>query len=133
MGNEESRRSTILVAEDDDDTRHVLSMLLRDSGAFVVEARTGIEAVEAATLRRPSIVFMDLSMPGMNGIDAARHIRQDAALGSVPIVFLTAHGDYGIRLFRESELMNSRGPFEYLTKPLDPSLLAEILDKYLGR
>jgi CheY-like chemotaxis protein len=132
MGNEERRRSTILVAEDDDDTRQVLAMLLRDSGACVVEARTGIEAVEAATRGRPSIVLMDLSMPGMNGIEAARRIRQEAALRSVPIIFLTAHGDYGIKLFGESELMDSHGPFEYLTKPLDPSLLAQILDKYLG-
>lgn len=130
MGSESSRH-TVLLADDDDDIRNMLCTFMRKKGLGVVEARTGVEAVEEATLRPPSLILMDLSMPGMDGIEAARRIRRKAA-GNVPIVFLTAHGNYGIRLFGESELIDSQEPFEYLTKPLDLSLLDEILNKYLN-
>ena len=130
MGSKESQPFTVLIAEDDDDIRFLLRKFMGSRGIRVVEAETGIEAVEAARLGHPSLILMDLSMPGIDGIEASRRIRRDVSLRNVPIVFLTAHGDYGIRLFGESELMDAGGPFEYLTKPLDPSLLEGILDKY---
>jgi CheY-like chemotaxis protein len=123
---------TVLVAEDDDDTRRLIRKLCEGEGARVVEARDGREAVAAFGREIPSLVVMDLSMPKMDGIDAAREIRSHEAFRGVPILFVTAHGDMGMDLFARAADMPGV-PVEYLPKPFDNVRLIETIRGLLAR
>jgi DNA-binding LytR/AlgR family response regulator len=80
---------------------------------FVDDARNGPEALELFAVHRPDIVFLDIHMPGLNGIAAAREIARRAH-----IVFVTAYEQYAVQAFEQ-------GAIDYLVKPVDPSRLAD--------
>ena len=88
-------RPTILVAEDHDDTREMLCMLLEGWGFRVVQASNGLEAVEAAARERPQLILMDGRLPLMDGLEAARRIRENGLLGQVKILALSGSGSPG--------------------------------------
>ena len=100
----------VLVAEDETMIRLDLNALLKDAGFDVVAAaRDGEEAVELARIEQPDLAILDVKMPRLDGIDAARRILDDRP---IPIVMLTAYG--------EDELVSRAidvGVFAYLTKP----------------
>ena len=103
-------RIHVLIAEDETIIRLDLRQLLEAEG-FVVcgEARDGLEAVELARTTKPDVAILDLKMPGVDGIEAARRIYAEQP---VPMVMLTAYGD------RHSvERALGAGVFGYVTKP----------------
>jgi CheY-like chemotaxis protein len=104
------RRARVLVAEDETIIRLDLCSLLEQAGLQVcAAARNGAEAIELAGSTRPDIVLMDVRMPKLDGIEAARRILEERA---VPIVMLTAHGDKEL-VARAAGI----GIFGYLVKP----------------
>jgi CheY-like chemotaxis protein len=132
MVDEKTAPVTVLVADDDDDTRHIVCKILERNDVITVGARNGREAVDAAQRSAPALIFMDLSMPELDGIAAARLIRLDERLRDIPIVFLTAHGHYGIKLFEDLTGIDTGGPLEYLAKPVGRAELDDMLRKYVG-
>jgi CheY-like chemotaxis protein len=70
------RMKTILVVEDDDDSRTMLKLLLESENYSVLEATTGSEALKIAKLRNPDLILMDLGLPGFDGLETMRRIRQ---------------------------------------------------------
>lgn len=83
----------ILLAEDHDDTRDALKLLLELDGYEVIVARDGEEALTAAQERSPDIVITDFDMPKLDGAGLAQALRSETnVLANVPIVVLTAHG-----------------------------------------
>ncbi len=117
---------TVLLVEDSDDTRRVLSLELRHKGCHVLTASDGIEAVEAALLTRPDLILMDLNMPRLDGLAAAERIRAHGDLSEVPIIALTAFDTYGIR-----EAAFEAGCQNYLLKPLKSGELDRVLRESL--
>ena len=113
----------VLVADDFDDTRQVLKLLLEMKGHSVVEAADGREAVKGALRHRPDLILMDLSMPVMDGFDATRSIREQSETAQTPIVALTAHSDHS--RWRERAL--DCGCDECYAKPLDFEALDTLL------
>ena len=83
-----ARQPTILVVEDHDDTREMLHMILERWGCRVVEARDGLEAVEAASRERPEMILMDGSLPLLDGLGATRRIRENGLRDQVKILAL---------------------------------------------
>jgi CheY-like chemotaxis protein len=81
----------ILVVDDTDDIRLMLKMRLESKGHYVVEAADGHQAIELAISERPDVILMDLSMPVMDGIEAAKYLRQRSATSNMPIIAVTAH------------------------------------------
>ncbi|HEX7688098.1 MAG TPA: response regulator, partial [Burkholderiaceae bacterium] len=77
------------------------------------EARNGREAVDLAAAEKPDVVFLDVHMPGMNGVEAARLLGPD-----VQIVFVTAYEQYAVAAFEQ-------GAIDYLVKPFEVDRLAE--------
>jgi response regulator NasT len=107
---ETSKSLRILIAEDETIIRLDLRGLLEKHGLIVVaEARNGVEAVELARQERPDVVLLDLRMPKLDGIEAARRIYAEQPL---PIVMLTAFSDR-----RNVENAIDAGVFAYLVKP----------------
>lgn len=113
---------TVLLAEDSEDTRHVLSLELRQRGCRVVTAADGQEAVDTALAARPDLILMDLHMPRLDGLAATAQLRAHGELEAVPIIAVTAFDTYGIR-----QAALEAGCQDYLLKPLDPGALERAL------
>lgn len=71
----DAEKQTVMVVDDSDDVRELMILQLRLSGYDVVEARNGLESVELARRSRPALILMDINMPVMDGVEAARAIR----------------------------------------------------------
>ena len=119
---------TLLVAEDDDISRTVILSILKAKGYQIVVARDGLEAVEAWQTEKPDAVLMDIQMPGIDGIEATRKIREAEreSGGYTPIVALTAHAIHGDR-----ERFIASGMDDYVPKPIDMEQLSDVVSRVL--
>ena len=118
-------KKLIMIVEDYADTRSMMRYMIEYFGYEVIEAGDGYEAVENAKDQLPDLILMDLMMPVMDGFEAAEFIRQYGRLNKVPILAVTAYGNYSVERAKES------GINEVLTKPLDFDKLEQVLKKYL--
>jgi len=115
----------VLVAEDETDLRKMMKILLEIHGFDVIEAADGYEAVEKAVDESPDLILMDMAMPVLGGLDSTRAIRLHEELDDVPIVALTAYGDfYNVRA-------RKAGCTDVLQKPLDFGRLKPIVESYM--
>lgn len=114
----------VLVVDDDQFIRKLVATTLEDVSEFDLhEASNGIEALQVAHDKRPAIVFLDVDMPNMDGIDTCRRMRADPLTNHATIVMLTAaHGDQTERLAEEA------GADLFLTKPFSPLDLLRLVD-----
>lgn len=119
-----ARQPTALIAEDEPLLRESLERQLRQEWPelmVVARARNGREAVELFEVENPDVCFLDVHMPGMTGIEAARHIGRRAHL-----VFVTAYDRYAVQAF-------AQGVLDYLVKPVDGARLAETVSRLRDR
>jgi CheY-like chemotaxis protein len=116
---------TILIVDDDPAIRKLIATTLEDVAGFeLLQASDGEEAVEVAGRQSPEIVFLDIDMPRLNGIDACRRLRQQPESADATIVMLTAAaGDEA-----ESEAVDA-GADLFLTKPFSPLDLLRLVDR----
>jgi PAS domain S-box-containing protein len=123
-------RPLILLAEDNEDSIATFSDYLLAKGYRVVVARDGAEAIERVREERPELILMDIQMPGMDGLEATRHIRADAAqsVATVPIIALTALAMPGDR-----ERCLEAGADEYLSKPVSLRELVRAIEVQLRK
>lgn len=119
--------ATVLLVEDTEDNRQMMRKLLEMSGYRVVEAVNGEEAVKVASLAKPAIILMDLSLPLIDGLAATRRIRSMPELTEVPIVAVSAHDTADFH----SDALNA-GCNAYITKPIDYPELEEIVSRLLA-
>ena len=118
----------LLLAEDIEINREIVMALLSDTGITIDCAENGLEALDmvAANPDKYDLVFMDVQMPKMNGLEAARHIRALSGLQDLPIVAMTAN------VFKSDiEMCLAAGMNDHLGKPIDIGKVMEILKKYL--
>jgi len=116
---------TILIVDDDPMIRKLIATTLEDiAGYRLQEASNGAEAVERAVAARPQIVFLDVDMPEVNGIEACRRLRSDPATAGATIVMLT--GDSGPQAQRGAL---DAGADLFLTKPFSPLHLLRLVDQ----
>jgi signal transduction histidine kinase/DNA-binding response OmpR family regulator len=121
---------SVLVAEDNEVNQSVAAQILEGAGFSYAVADNGRQAVEMFATRRPKLILMDISMPEMNGIEAARAIRTVEALHDMtptPIIALTAHALKGDR-----EMCLEAGMDDYISKPISPDTLTGLIGKHLG-
>src|ERR1700694_5821242 len=119
--------STILLVEDTLANRALAVKLLRAAGHEVIEAADGAAGIAAAQAKRPDLVLMDLSLPGLDGWEALRQLRADGRTRDLPIVALTAHAMAGTR-----EEALAAGFDGYLSKPIDAGTFAESVSRLGG-
>ena len=119
-----SPRPTALIADDEPLLREALARQLAEAWPeleVVAQARHGREAVRQFEALNPDICFLDVHMPGLSGIEAARHIGRRAHL-----VFVTAYDEYAVQAF-------AQGALDYLVKPVEPARLAETVARLRDR
>jgi two-component system cell cycle response regulator DivK len=120
--------ATILVADDDFDNRAILRMAFESAGWRVVEAGDGLEAVAAAAGGKFDLIFLDMSMPGLSGWEAAKLIRSDPAGARVPILAFTAHAMPG-----DAAKARAAGCDDYVSKPCAPKAVVAKVRSWLER
>ncbi|MCF6256638.1 MAG: response regulator [Gammaproteobacteria bacterium] len=114
--------SKVLLVEDNEMNRDMLSRRLERKGFDVVYAQDGNIAVNLASSEQPALILMDMSLPVMDGWEATRRIKADPGTKNIPIIALTAHAMAGDR-----EKAMKAGCEDYDTKPVDfPRLLGKI-------
>ena len=118
----------VMIVDDEASIRLICRINLTASGWTCDEADNGDEAVERIRSKRPDIVLLDVMMPIRDGWMVAEDIADDPNLRDVPIVFITARAEQ-----RDRERAYSLGAVGYLTKPLDPVGLSDVIDEILGR
>jgi signal transduction histidine kinase/ActR/RegA family two-component response regulator len=123
-GREKVPGRRILVVDDNVDSAESLGLLLRLSGHKVHTAYSGRSALEAAQLNRPEIVMLDIGMPGMDGLEVARRLRDELGLQDVLLVAMTGYGQDEDR--RRSQLA---GFNSHLVKPIDLERLNTLLEQ----
>lgn len=118
---------TIAVVEDNPDNRMLVRAILEDLYE-IEEYEGGAEALAGLRARKPDLVLLDISLPGMDGTEVLRQIRADAALRALPAIALTAHAMSGDR-----EKYLNAGFDEYVAKPItDENLLLAAIRQCLG-
>jgi DNA-binding LytR/AlgR family response regulator len=119
-----ARRPTALIADDEPLLRKSLLRLLAQAWPeldVVAQARNGREAVEQFEALQPDMCFLDVHMPGLSGVEAARYIGRRAHL-----VFVTAFDQYALQAFEQ-------GALDYLVKPVEPARLADTVARLQER
>jgi CheY-like chemotaxis protein len=116
----------ILIVEDNDLNRDVLSRRLATRGYDVVQAADGHECLALAGHRQPDLILMDLGMPEVDGWECTRRLKSDPATSAIPIIALTAHAMRGDR-----EKALAAGCDEFDTKPIDFSGLLKKMEHLL--
>ncbi|MDQ6721369.1 MAG: response regulator [Candidatus Dormibacteraeota bacterium] len=119
--------STILLVEDTMANRALAVKLLKAAGHVVIEAADGAAGIVEAQAKRPDLVLMDLSLPGLDGWEALRRLRADDRTHDLRIVALTAHAMAGAR----DEAL-AAGFDGYLSKPIDALTFAETVARFVG-
>ena len=115
-------RSLVFVVEDDDDIAGLISHILRSAGFEVQSFRDGTSVINEGLRLKPSLVLLDVMLPGKDGFDICRMIRKTPTLSSTAIIFLTARSTVSDRV-KGLEL----GADDYITKPFNPrELLARV-------
>jgi len=118
----------ILAVDDHAESVALLSFDLQRQGYRVVTASNGVEAIQVATLMRPNLILMDISMPELDGLAATMKIREDESLRAVPVVATTAFSTAGFR--RAAYDVGFDG---YVTKPIDFQQLHELIIRLLSK
>lgn len=117
---------SVMIVDDDPFIRRLIATTLADVAGFALhEASGGDEAVALAASLRPALVFLDVDMPGRNGIETCRALRALPATGAATIVMLTAGAE------REREAL-AAGADLFLTKPFSPLELMRLVEELRG-
>ena len=122
-----SAKTTVLVVDDDPEIVNMVSLRLSKRGYHVVTASDGNEALDAARRERPALIVLDVMMPGKNGWEVVRALKQDPATEKMKIVMLTAIGE-------QVNAMTSSlyGADAFIDKPFDFATLEKTVAKLVG-
>lgn len=117
----------ILIVEDYEDVRHMLKILLESEHFRVLEAGSGTEALKLIRREHPDAILMDLALPGFDGFETIRRIRQIDGFQNTPIIVLTAYTGQSVY-----ETAFDAGTTYFMGKPVDFDELAELLEQILS-
>lgn len=116
----------VLVADDNDDCRASLRMLVGHLGCTVIEAKNGVEAIVKAVSTHPELIIMDLRMPKLGGLEALKRLKKIPSTRDIPIVMCSAMGREALGY---ASLIDH--PFEFVQKPIRLQKIAEIVRRYV--
>jgi len=120
-------RKRILIVEDQPDSRELMALILRRLGYDVAEAAMGLEAIDQAHAARPDLIFMDLSLPRITGVEAIARFKADPSTKDIPVIVNTAFHNGSAFVERAIAV----GAAEILYKPMSFNGLQEVVQRYL--
>ena len=117
----------ILLVEDNEVNRRLAGFLLRSHGYQVREATTAAAAFEMVEKERPDLIVMDIQLPGMDGLEITRKLKEQPATADIPVIAVTS---YAMKGDREKAL--AAGCAGYVTKPIDKNTFIQEVAAHLG-
>lgn len=121
-------KQSILVVEDDDDIRELVSYNLLREGYQVAGVASGEDALAAIKAKPPDLVLLDLMLPGLDGLSVCRQLKGDPATEPLPVIMLTAKGEE-----RDVVTGLGLGADDYVTKPFSPKVLLARIQAVIRR
>jgi CheY-like chemotaxis protein len=118
----------ILIVEDNHDCCELLAFLVRRLGYDAISVHTGEEAIARAITNCPDLIFMDLGLPGIDGIEAAAAIKRHPDTAGIPIIALSARSE----VTWEEKAMDA-GMAMYLSKPAAPAAIKQAIEKFFNQ
>ena len=121
-------KQKVLIIDDEEDILELLRFNLAREGYHVIPAATGEEALRLANSEAPSLVVLDLMLPGIDGLAVAKHLKDEDKTRDIPIIMLTAKGE-------EADIVTGLelGADDYITKPFSPRVLVARVRTVLRR
>lgn len=120
--------SKILVVEDNQLNLELVSDLLEAHGYKVLQAQSGPDALQLATEHLPDLILMDIQLPGMDGLEVTRKLKENSSTRRIEVVALTAHAMLG-----DEEKARDAGCSGYIAKPIDTRAFIATIDGYISR
>jgi two-component system, cell cycle response regulator DivK len=120
-------KARILLIEDNEQNRYLLTFLLEQSGHEVVPAMTGPLGLELAAKISPDLILLDIQLPGMDGYAVARALKSDSRLKAIPIVAVTSYAMVGDR-----EKALAAGAEGYIEKPINPETFVAEVERFIS-
>jgi len=117
----------ILIVEDNAQNRLLMVDILTVHGYEIIEAKDGLEGIQFAKLHKPDLILLDMQMPVMDGLEAARLLKADPETRSIKILAITSFAMKGDR-----ERILAAGCDEYMAKPIDTRDLPVVVQRLLG-
>lgn len=117
---------TILVVDDNEDSREIVKKILKKQGYEIIEAIDGEEALAKAIAYRPDLILMDISIPKIDGYEATRRLKARPDFKDIPIIAFTAHAMKG-----DQEKALQAGCNGYISKPINVKDFPEQIKVYL--
>ncbi len=115
----------ILYVEDNFQNKRLVRKILKSRGFEILEAEDGLTGVEMATNENPDLILMDISLPGIDGVEATQRIKAHNGTAMIPIIALTANAMRGDR-----ERFLAAGCDDYLPKPISTRDLLAMINKF---
>jgi CheY-like chemotaxis protein len=112
----------LLIADDEPAVRALVRVTLEDDDYHILEAADGVEALETIRAEHPSLVLLDIMMPGMNGLEVCRVVKSDPTTSGTVVVMLTAQAQQ-----RDRDRGLAAGADVYFTKPFSPLALLDLV------
>ncbi len=117
----------VLVVEDQEDNMQIMDDMLASAGYGVIMAMTGHEGVAMAESHIPDLILMDVMLPGLDGYQATRRIKDNAALRHIPVIAVTSYALDG-----EETKAEEAGCDAYFSKPVSPRVLLAKVREFIG-
>ncbi|OGW36373.1 MAG: two-component system response regulator [Nitrospirae bacterium RBG_13_39_12] len=117
----------VLVIEDNRDNLLLITLALKQHGYEVISVQSGEEGVETALKERPFFIIMDINLPGIDGIEATKKIRNSEIGNTIPVIAITSYAMLGDR-----EKIIEAGCNGYFEKPIDPLTIVDKVHKIIG-
>lgn len=117
----------ILIVEDNEKNLKLIRDYLQFKGYVTIEANTGEAGIELAREQKPSMILMDVQLPGIDGIQAMKSLKSDPVTQQIPIIALTSFAMRG-----DQEQFIKKGFDDYISKPINIKEIPEIVNRHLG-
>ena len=116
----------ILIVEDEASSLILIGELLQASGYLALQTNDGEKAIDLARRRKPDLILMDIQLPVMDGLEATRILKDDAATRNIPIIALTAYA-----MPADEEKIRQAGCDGYISKPIDIPKFLRMVGEYV--
>ena len=117
-------KKKVLVIDDEADIREIVRLYLTDEGCAVIEASNGQEGILKAQTEQPDLIILDIMLPGINGFEVAKHLKDDPNTQHIPIIILSV-------LAQDSQYR--QGILDYISKPFRPEDLVATVRKIFSK
>lgn len=121
-------KKKILIVEDEESLLKLESILLTSKGYSVTGAADGVSALEQVVLIKPDLIVLDIMLPGMDGFEVCRIIKQNPETANIPVMMLTAK-----KSSQDCERGMAAGASAYVTKPFKSAKIIEIIQELLSQ